>query len=595
MDMIIDEQVAENLKAIKNILKNPNLHDPQRKKLGFYKALDDGINNGTRPEREQISYLEAFETALTVFKEASIKLRTEMDVLTKESRYEAIKKGIADRIEVISSEIVESPHLAKYNLNNHDIKVNLEKQLQGEIINAGKDVTDSIMFSNRYALAFAGHVGLALLDADRMDTDKLADPGRKYDISKDSDKIVSLLSATAADDLEQIIADKKKANEEVNSDTLKDSLRFTFTTWTNQLNWNTFKDVAEKENIEKEKLKYGNFSIIKGDFSRKHDQLDIDNKFMDVRKSDIIGAEEYVNIIWQHLLKLGGYRHEFRDNAANPAKVIFTYGDPGCGKTFISHALIMEFAELCKRKGYPLKALTHSTTDYASSYQNATANALNELAAEINGFPGPVIMYVADADNIFLARSDPSLTAEQRQTMGVYFKMFDGTLIKKNGKFLAIMDANYLHKIDGATQSRLFDETLKLKRFEKAEDFAKLFRKTLEKGTEGTGISDKEWLKIGKNILDSPFQNREIDHIVNQLRGSYSVDESIFDMTHQQIIDSRNAHMKSISYKTIMGKIEEKISTLEEISEDSRTKEILNIYENKWKKPQTEEHAPKAK
>ena len=308
-----------------------------------------------------------------------------------------------------------------------------------------------------------------------------------------------------------------------------------------------------------------------GEFKTKHDLVIVDDKIMKVTKEDVIGGQKFGDVLWRSMVKLAAYDHEKKQNPYDPPGVIFTFGQPGGGKTFNAHAYMQSFAELCRNKGISLWAFTHSTTDYASHFQNLTANQLANLAHEVNEFPGIVLMYVADADNVFQSRKDPRLTSEQQQTLGVYFKMFDGTMIPKNGKFLTILDANYIEGIDDATKSRVFDVILELERFDKPEQFAELARRSLLKGAGGIiTLPDNEWNEIGKYMLDGPLSNREIGHVIKQLRSDFVVSEDMLGKTYEQHVQYRNDFLKGITKDAILEHFDKYINTRMEIERNSR-------------------------
>ncbi len=550
----LDSQVKSELEKVKQIIsETTSSKAPKRLQLGdtFYTAVVKEFSEGTRNTPEQIDYIEAFEKAATVFKTASVALRTEMDILTLEQRLGALKQGIEQRENITQAQ--------KKTYENAKKEKN---ELQQQII-------DAIFFSNRYALYFAGHVGLALLNAEKADIKNIPSFGTKYDASKESSKLVSLLAEMVTTDIERIARDKKSKGDKIEDNDLKYTLECVFTSWINQFNWSTFKDVTGKYNVENMKLRFKNYSLQQGDFKRKHDQVLVDNKFMPIKKEDVIGEQKFGKTIWSNLVKLSAYNNEKMANPYDPASVIFIYGEPGGGKTFTSHAYIQSFSELCREKGISLWALTHSTTDYASHYQNLTANRLAELAGKIKDFPGIVIMYVADADNIFQSRKNPDLTAEQQQTLGVYFKMFDGTMIPKNGKFMAVMDANYIEGIDDATKSRLFDEVLELERFDKPEQFADLAKAYLTKGAESK-IPEKDWQEIGQYLLQSPLSNREINHVVKQLRRDFTVPEEMIGKPYEEHIAFRNRHIQGINKDAIISTFDNYITTRMEIERKSR-------------------------
>ena len=433
----------------------------------LYSLVVDSLSNGTRNTVDQINYLEVFEKSVGVFRAAALELRKDMDVITLERRLDS-QKGFVEARETQS----KSASKATYELE--------------------KQTSDAILFSNRYALNFAGHVGLALLGTNKADIDKTFAFGTRYETSKERDALTSVLTTMTTEDLTRVITQQQNKGKEVTDDNLKNTLQAVFTSWVNQFSWESFEDIAAKNKVSDLKLRYGNFSITKDDFSRKFNQVVIDDKIMPITKEDVIGGEgtyldgspKLGSVIWENMKKLSAYDQEKQMNPHKPASTIFTFGGPGSGKTFISHGYLRSFADLCRQNNLPLWVMTHSITDYASHYQNQTSNKLAALGEQIKAFPGAVVMYVADADTIFQSRNDPNLSAEQKNTLGIYFKMFDGTMIPKNGKFMSIMDANYIEGIDDATQSRLFDEIVEMKRFDDPTDFAELARRTITKGSD---------------------------------------------------------------------------------------------------------------
>ena len=541
-------RISEQAKPI-GLLRVQEIANRMAPSANLYESVVEELSQGTRNTPGQIKYLEAFETALAVFRAASYELRKKMDVLTLEQRLGSQQQAL------------EARHLANtlpYSSAEKDADT---AELQ-------KAITDAVFLSNRYALYFAGNIGLSLLDSSGATVTSNLTFGQN-DASQDRDELTRELSRLTTKKLIELAAEKSKRGQENDDATCKETLEATFTSWVNQFDWRTFEDIAKARGIAETTLRQGNYSLKAGEFKRKYDVVVIDDKFMGIKKEDVIGGQELGDIIWDNLIKLSAYSHEMKRNPYNPAKVIFTYGAPGCGKTFTAHALIRSFGELCRTKGIPFWALTHSTTDYASHYQNKTANELSALAERIKDFPGAVAMYVADADNLFHSRKDPNITVEQQQTLGVYFKMFDGQLIPKNGKFMAIMDANYIEGIDDATKSRLFDEIVEMKRFSTPEQFAELSRRTLTKGLETHLLKDVEWLEIGKFLLNSPLSNREIDHVIGRLRRDFKVPEDMVGKLFEEHERYRNEKMSGVTKDYILEKFEGYSKTRMEIDRAS--------------------------
>ncbi|MBI5066195.1 AAA family ATPase [Candidatus Woesearchaeota archaeon] len=579
-EIIIDQKVNEDLEKIKKLISQ-NPENAYTEILKLYSA-------DTRNTSQQIEYLSAFEQAIGVFRNASLELRKEMDVLTLEQRLGARLRAL------------EEIQQRKYTQKIEQV-LTADPKGAKEIEELQKQITDARFFFNRYALFFAGNVGLALLNSEKADVKNQFTFGAMGDSSVDRDELALALAEAAKGNLNKTYKDNRKAGLPVTEDEIKNTLEAIFTSWINQFNWATFDDLAKQYSVDQLVVKYGNYSIKNGEFKRKYNTVVVDDKIMRVTKEDVIGAQDFGKILWDNMLKVAAYDFEKKKNPFDPAGTIFTYGAPGCGKTFTAHAYLQTFAELCRRKGIPLWILTHSVTDYASHYQNKTANELSALGEKIKNFQGIVMMYVADADTIFTSRKR-ELTAEQQNTMGVYFKMFDGTMVPKDGKFLAIMDANYIDEIDDATKSRLFDVLLELKRFEKAEDFAELARKTLTKGTDGgVSLPEEDWLAIGKYLLECPgsvpLNNREIGHILKQLR-SVNVTEEDLGKSFEENVANRNAQLKGkLTRDNIIGKFKEYIDTRQEIERASYAKkhseEVEQMFEmlNQVKDPTAQETA----
>ncbi len=523
--MILDEKVEAEIGVVKSIVKNPD-KTPEallNRHSSLYGIVVDYISGGTRNTGAQLEYLSAYEQALAVFKVASLELRREMDILTLEKRLET------------RASAVSKPRKGKDGLETQ--------------------IAEGVMLSNRYALFMAGHVGLAILSIELSDATDLKKQLEEYESVQDHDKVASYLAIESRNHILEMFDEKRLKKEELTDDDLKNFLGQLFTTWINQFKWSTFREVTEQFGLADLKLQYDKFSVTAGEFSRKYSQVVVDERFRNVGRADIINSADHIDVIWNNLVQLVAYDHEKHENPFSPASAIFVTGGPGTGKTVIAHALIRDIARECEKAGIPFWALTHSTTDYASEYQNKTSNELANLAAQINNFPGPVVMYISDADNIFLTRSDPRLTAEQRQTMSVYFKMFDGQLIPKNGKFMAVMDSNYVASIDEATASRIFDEMLELKRFEKAGDFAQYARMKVTKGLPGIALSDEEWLEIGKYVLETEplLSNRQIEYVTNRIR-RIKVPSGVIGLPYAEKIAYRNEQLKSITADFIIGR-----------------------------------------
>lgn len=468
----LDEDIASELVATQKLIASEFV----------YKTIVDELCSGTRNTPAQLSCLDALEQSIAVFRTASLQLRKGMDVLTLEARLSAAQQAQPTPAEVGSIQ---------------------------------QTINDAVFFSNRYALHLAGKIGLELLQSQPANVSKKFSFGGKYDTSKDRDVLSKCLARITNDDLRYIIDEKRKAQEDLNDECLLHTLEAVFTTWANQFRWESWKEIAQKHNAQEITLAYDRFSIKEGNFKQQHSQVRMGD-FKQCKAEDVISPGQLGAAIEDALVGLSFYNHEKRSNPDNVPFVMFVYGAPGCGKTFTAHAYIQSFAEMCKLKGKALWARTHSVTDYASHYQNLTANRLREFAEEIIKFPGMTVVYVSDADTIFQTRKNPHMTAEAKNTLDVYMRMFDGTLIPKNGKVLWIMDANFIDGIDDALKSRIFDKIINVERWQEKECFALYARRLICKGSQKEPGVD--WDKVGQYLLESQLSNREIDNVITGLR-----------------------------------------------------------------------------
>lgn len=540
----LEIKVSEDeLQTVRKIISNSLLEGSNRvNPKTLYSVVNAEISENTRLSAKQIEYLTVFEQALGLFRTTALELRKQMDVMSLEQR------------------------LGTYEGDRNESAMALQNK-----------INETIMFSNRYALYFTGQVGLSLLKSEKADTGVNFSFGTKYDFSKDRDDLTGRLAVKCAEDFLAVAQEKKKDGFLADED-LKYTLEAVFTTWINQFKWETWEDIAQENQLSDTKLQFGNYSLAEGDFSEQYDVIKVEG-LMKVKREEAIGNEEFRDkILWNNFLKLGGYNHNLEKNPFNPPKSIFVYGAPGGGKTFTAHGTIQSFGDLCRERRLPLWAFSHSTTDYASHYQNQTANKLAELGKEIKEFPGMVIMYIADADTIFQSRKDPHLTSEQKNTLSVYMRMFDGTMIPKNGKFLAVMDANYLDGVDDATKSRVFDIIYEVRRFEKAGEFEELVKRSLSQEAEKIiTISDPHWKEIGEYLLATPLSNREIGHVLNQLKGSISVTEEMLGKTYEEQVSFRNEQLREVFTKdNVLDKFEKYINIRMEIERASHQAKALN-------------------
>lgn len=234
---------------------------------------------------------------------------------------------------------------------------------------------------------------------------------------------------------------------------------------------------------------------------------------------DIVGNKDYIEAGLRLARDVAGFDFTVGNNPKKLNPILFGQGAPGCGKTITAHAVGNYFLEYCRKRGVPARFLVIRRTDWASSYQNASAGKLVEIfKEEVQAFPGVVGVYWPDIDTAFAARSSPGLRTEESNILGASFGIFDGTLLPKNGKWFLICDANYMH-MDEATLSRISQDPYKILGPVTADDFVELMRdKKLADFHDLLPLSDEEWAKIGTMCVDFNFSGRNVDNICQKLQ-----------------------------------------------------------------------------
>ena len=206
----------------------------------------------------------------------------------------------------------------------------------------------------------------------------------------------------------------------------------------------------------------------------------------------------------------------------NPRKlrntVLFVLGAPGCGKTVTAHAIGNFFLDLCQRHKIPARFRIIRRTDWASHYQNRSANELLRIfKEEIFGFPGVAGCYWPDIDTAFAAREDPGIRAEEKAILGTLFGLLDGTVGPRNGKWFLIADANHL-SMDPATLSRLSQDPHYARGPQTADDFVLMLRdKKLGKVKDQLRLSEEEWAAFGARCVAAGLSGRAVDNLAGKL------------------------------------------------------------------------------
>ena len=240
---------------------------------------------------------------------------------------------------------------------------------------------------------------------------------------------------------------------------------------------------------------------------------------MPVWPDDIVGNQEVLEAGLDLARAVAGFDLV---RGENPRKlrntVLFILGAPGCGKTVTAHAVGNYFLDLCRRHKIPAHFRIIRRTDWASHYQNRSANELLRIFKdEIFDFPGVAGCYWPDIDTAFAAREDPDIRAEERAILGTLFGLLDGTIGPRNGKWFVIADANNLN-MDPAALSRLSQDPYYARGPQTADDFVVLLRdKKLGRVKEQLALSGAEWAAFGARCVAAGLSGRAVDNLAGKL------------------------------------------------------------------------------
>jgi hypothetical protein len=237
-------------------------------------------------------------------------------------------------------------------------------------------------------------------------------------------------------------------------------------------------------------------------------------ELLDVTLDDIVGNEEFGRAGMRLARDVAGFDFETRQNPKRLNPILFAMGDPGCGKTVTCHAIGRYFLDFCKAHEIPAKFLVIRRSDWASSYQNASAAQLIDIFKnQVAAFPGVVGVYWPDIDTAFAAREDPGVRSEEKNILGACFGIFDGTIIPKNGQWFMLCDANTLN-MDRAAISRITQDPFTLHGPVSADDFVALLRdKKLRSHNEFIPLSTEQWKQVGDACIELELSGRSIENI----------------------------------------------------------------------------------
>jgi hypothetical protein len=238
-----------------------------------------------------------------------------------------------------------------------------------------------------------------------------------------------------------------------------------------------------------------------------------------VRIDQIVGNREYIDAGMKLARDVAAFDLERGKSPKQINPVLFGLGRPGCGKTITAHAIGNYFLEYCRERDIPAKFKVIRRTDWASSYQNASAAQLIKIfKEEVYGFEGVCGVYWADIDTAFASRGSGGLRIEEKNNLGAVFGIFDGTLIPKDGKWFMMCDANYM-QMDEATKSRIAQNPFTVSGPTEPEEYVTLMRDIMLKDVaEFVHAEDPRWQEVGKACVECDLSGRNVEAVSNNIR-----------------------------------------------------------------------------
>lgn len=242
------------------------------------------------------------------------------------------------------------------------------------------------------------------------------------------------------------------------------------------------------------------------------------SELLPITFDDLVGNEDFIKAGRRLAQDIAGFDLKA---GANPKKVrnqiLFVLGSPGCGKTATAHAVGRYFLDLCAKGGLPARMRVIRRTDWASAYQNQSANKLLEIFQnEVFNAPGVCGVYWPDIDTAFAARGDADIRQEEKNILGALFGILDGTIGPKNGRWFLICDANTV-TMDEAAISRISQNPIRAHGPQTPEQYVRLLRDIKLRGKgPWLALTEAEWAALGSKLAESKLSGRAVDHVAGR-------------------------------------------------------------------------------
>jgi hypothetical protein len=299
-----------------------------------------------------------------------------------------------------------------------------------------------------------------------------------------------------------------------------------------------------------------------------------------VRLEDIVGNQEYVEAGLKLARDIAAFDLETGTSPKRINPVLFGLGRPGCGKTITAHAIGNYFLEYCAARDIPARFKVIRRTDWASAYQNASANELVRIfKEEVYGFEGVCGVYWPDIDTAFASRGSGDLRMEEKNNLGAVFGIFDGTLIPKDGKWFMICDANFM-QMDEATRSRIAQNPFTVEGPTTGSDFVTLFRDVLLRDVKRyISPDDSRWAEVGEACVKFKLSGRNVESIANNIR-AHVQDFEYPDEYFKADIDTRRQIIDRLSKRVGIDEMLDRIKRFAEFQVEAEEKAAKDRFEH---------------